>query len=152
MNYIKALSSLIVATKPETIANYLGWRALQITGYMGPSMFTDYELELDKVTQGLATKMPLWRRCLAFVKDNFVYAVSRPYIIENYSATKEGEVALLTQTILRSFKNVLKDCKWIDDKMKIRSWEVLDNVTIHIGFPHWILDDKELEDYYQIVS
>ena len=57
----------------------------------------------------------------------------------------------MVANIQNEFKIILKEVDWMDKKSKENALEKADAIDIKIGYPEWILNDTELNDYYKNV-
>jgi neprilysin len=57
----------------------------------------------------------------------------------------------MVANIQNEFKKILKEVDWMDKKSKENALEKADAIDIKIGYPEWILNDTELNDYYKNV-
>ncbi len=57
----------------------------------------------------------------------------------------------MVANIQNEFKKILNEVDWMDKKSKENALEKADAIDIKIGYPEWILNDTELNDYYKNV-
>ena len=58
----------------------------------------------------------------------------------------------MVKDIQESFKQLIEESDWLDDKAKQKSLEKLDSMILNVGYPDWILINEELDNYYNLVS
>ena len=58
----------------------------------------------------------------------------------------------MIRDIQESFKQLIGESDWLDDKTKQKSLEKLDSMILNVGYPDWILINEELDNYYNLVS
>ena len=57
----------------------------------------------------------------------------------------------MVKYVRRALKRSLKDNDWLDDITKNKSIEKLSAVVEDIGYPDWMLDNKQLDKLYNLV-
>lgn len=148
MPYLIDLSRLIVETKPETIANYLGWAMLVKTGFMTTTKFRNNEMILYQTLRGTKEPEKLYKRCMKLITEDLPYLVSRLYVDNYFDLDQLEEVTMIAKDIKETFREILKDAEWIDDKTRQRALKKLNHLINNIGLPLWILNDDALTAYY----
>ena len=58
----------------------------------------------------------------------------------------------MTEEIMQSFQELLRQITWIDDETKYLAAEKVDAMTLRIGYPDFILDPEILNEKYKTVS
>jgi predicted metalloendopeptidase len=51
-----------------------------------------------------------------------------------------------------SFRVLVGESDWLDDRTKNKSLEKLDAIIENDVYPDWILDNQELDKYYKLVN
>jgi predicted metalloendopeptidase len=51
-----------------------------------------------------------------------------------------------------SFRVLVGESDWLDDSTKNKSLEKLDAFVENVGYPDWILDNQQLDNYYNLVN
>ena len=54
--------------------------------------------------------------------------------------------------LIESFTHILDHAKWMDEETRRFARQKVESMGKKIGFPEFILNDKELEEYYSMVS
>jgi predicted metalloendopeptidase len=62
------------------------------------------------------------------------------------------QVSLMIKYLRDSFKVLVQESDWLDDITKNKSLEKLDAIIENNVYPDWILDNQELDKYYNLVN
>ena len=62
------------------------------------------------------------------------------------------QVGDMVKNIRTAFYSMVKSVDWIDSPTETATLEKVQYVNATIGFPDWILDTNELEDYYDGIN
>lgn len=154
MSYLEALSSILSNYKGNqtVIANYLGWRALQLNGYLTTEQFRKNEFEFDKVKLGIQQPVELWHRCIDFMSAQVPTLVGRSYI-NRWFTEEDVRVAEDIVTFVRgAMEEILRNKEWLDEPTKALALEKLAAFTANVGYPEWVRNDGELFKAFNFVS
>ncbi|KAK3607412.1 hypothetical protein CHS0354_003048 [Potamilus streckersoni] len=147
-NYFPSLAGVLKTTPKEVLANYIVMEALSSTiGYM-PDAFIDASLILDKVESGITELEPRWKRCLQKTNE-FGYATGALYVQENFAENSKGDVVNMFEELRKAFIDNLPAVSWMDDMTRNYAKQKAEAVGRNIGYPDWILDQAELDKYYE---
>ena len=58
----------------------------------------------------------------------------------------------MIKDIQESFRQLIGESDWLDDKTKQKSLEKLNAMILNVGYPDWILINEELDNYYNLVN
>ncbi|CAG2168946.1 unnamed protein product [Oppiella nova] len=150
IKYYKSVTKLLSETPPRVIANYFGWYAVSGLSSWTTSAFRSVTFEFSKVTSGAVKDVELWRYCLNDLSNGLEYAISRLYIDKSFSKKDKQEASLIIKDIKDSFYELIEESDWLDESTKNKSLIKLDAIHRNVGYPDWILDDKELDNYYKL--
>lgn len=53
--------------------------------------------------------------------------------------------------IRQEFKKILRNADWMDDETKKSAFTKVEQLSHHIGYPHELLDDAKIMEYYKNV-
>lgn len=58
----------------------------------------------------------------------------------------------MIKDLKESFQALVNISDWLDDDTKQKSLDKLDAIIENVGYPDWILDNQQLDDYYNLVT
>ncbi|KAL3853849.1 hypothetical protein ACJMK2_013149, partial [Sinanodonta woodiana] len=147
-NYFPLLANVIQTTPKAVLANYIVLKALSSTiGYM-PEAFVGAALVLDKAESGITELEPRWKRCLQKTNE-FGYSTGALYVQENFAEKSKGDVVEMFEELRTVFMDNLPAVSWMDDATRNYAKQKAEAVGRNIGYPDWILDQAELDKYYE---
>ena len=57
----------------------------------------------------------------------------------------------MVNDIKESFDDLIEQSDWLDDSTRQKALKKLDAIHQNVGYPDWILDNKQLDQYYNLV-
>ena len=54
--------------------------------------------------------------------------------------------------IKQSYNQLIKESDWLDEVTKNKSLIKLNAIKQNIGYPDWMISNKELDNYYNLVN
>lgn len=133
LTYFDNLHGLLKITPKRTIANYLIWRATD--------SFTRHFI--------IGNDMSRWKDCVRLTNQQLPIATGAHYIRKNFKVDTKNKVAEMAEHIRKEFKEMLQQNTWMDDKTKLAANHKVDSMSLHIGYPDELNDDKQLEAYFE---
>ena len=58
----------------------------------------------------------------------------------------------MVKDLKESFRELVIISDWLDEETKRKSLLKLDAIIENVGYPDWLLDNQELDKYYNLVS
>ena len=58
----------------------------------------------------------------------------------------------MIKDIKESFRALVNTSDWLDDKTKDKSLHKLNAIIENVGYPDWMLNNEELDKYYNLVN
>ena len=58
----------------------------------------------------------------------------------------------MIKDIKESFRALVNASDWLDDKTKDKSLNKLNAIIENVGYPDWMLNNEELDKYYNLVN
>ena len=153
--YVKALSNWLTNNLPHNktvMANYLGWRLLQNTGFLSTEKFRQNEFDFLNVQEGIKKPVPLWKRCLNVLTDQVPALVGRTYVDSYFTETDVKAASDIVKFVEASYKRVLKEKDWLDSETKDKALKKLDAILSNVGYPEWVKVDAKLLPEFNFVS
>lgn len=150
--YLKHLSHLLLEkTNVSTLANYLGWRVLQINGFMTTKEFRQNEFKFQQTQLGVKKPVELWQRCISYLSNEVPELVGRAYIDRWFTEYDVMKVKTIVNYVAGAYENMLRDNDWLDAETRDLAIEKLKAVTRNVGYPGWVKDDDEITNLFKLV-
>lgn len=157
MGYMTEILTSIKKTKvsKRTIANYIGTNLILQYPMLAISAFVDMNKKFNHEILKYASEENVWISCINKVANFLTFATDYLYVQEiyngkiNISLRKKQKKMMLY--LRQAFENLVKESQWIDDETLSAITEKLYSMTDLIGFPVWILDSKQLDDFYHLM-
>lgn len=78
-------------------------------------------------------------------------AVSWLLVDPTFHSNKARNVLEMLEDIRQAFASLLTETDWMDRKTKIVTLEKNRKMSSQIGFPHWLFNERMLNEYYKDV-
>jgi predicted metalloendopeptidase len=120
--------------------------------YTTSSMRALYQ-EYSKMITSVESTQSRTSYCTSAVNKLMGMAVS--YLIvddKQFLNTTKPKVEMMLDNIRLAFNTLVKNTTWMDYKTQLKTSEKSESMKSLIGFPEWILNKTELENYYKGVS
>ncbi|XP_028587545.1 endothelin-converting enzyme 2 isoform X1 [Podarcis muralis] len=147
--YLQQVSQLINNTDKSVLNNYMIWNLVQKTA---SSLDQRFEAAQEKLLETLyGTKKsctPRWQTCISNTDDTLGFALGALFVKATFDRHSKEIAEDMIAEIRTAFEESLDHLDWMDEKTKQAAKEKADSIYDMIGFPEFILDDKELDDVY----
>ncbi|XP_075746233.1 neprilysin-1-like [Rhipicephalus microplus] len=149
--YLKKLSRLLKSVPSSIVANYLGWRIVQVMGQHAMSRFRQAQFRFDHYRYLLQEPTEVPRQCVRITMRLLGFAVGRLYFDRHVSkaSLRYKGVYDMAEELRQAFSVLIDMSRWMDSKTKERALVKLRRLQLNIGFPPWIRSDHELDEYYK---
>ncbi|XP_043288930.1 neprilysin-2-like [Venturia canescens] len=131
--FFTELEKLLAETPKRTVANYLLWAP--VWGSL------DY--------LGLPPNTPNPEVCARDVITKFQILTSAMYVRRYFSKEAKRNAIEMVEDLMRQAIDMLEKNDWMDNTTKARALEKARTMTSYVGYPDELLDDHELEKYYE---
>ncbi|XP_054153016.1 neprilysin-1-like isoform X2 [Oppia nitens] len=152
IDYYKGVSELFEKTPVRVIANYFGWMTVMNLGSYTTKQFRDIVFTFDKVVSGVEKETELWQTCTNSLSSSLQYAVSRLYVDKKFTQKDKEEAALMINDIKESYNQLIAESDWLDESTKNKSLIKLNAIKQNIGYPDWLLNNDDLDNYYKLTQ
>jgi len=151
VHYLIDLSRLLAKTDRRVIANYLGWRVVESFGFLiGGSAFVEIQQNFYSTESKEGTKL-IKKQCLEPITKSLPYLMARIYLDKHLPLQARKNARKIVESVKQSFLQSMATKTWIDDS-KEELLQRVKSVQVNIGYPDWILDDKNLVNQYSILN
>ncbi|CAD5215091.1 unnamed protein product [Bursaphelenchus xylophilus] len=148
IEFFNRLSELIQKTDLKVIANYMFWRFTSGWSLQLDERFEDVTQEFMKQFVGKQTKSPRWKDCESAVNSRLNYASGAMYVREFFKDDDRKAAQDMVKDLREAFRTMLKDNDWMKDETKAYALKKADEMQALIGYPDFVFNDTELDDYY----
>uniref|UniRef100_A0A3P9B557 endothelin-converting enzyme 1 n=1 Tax=Maylandia zebra TaxID=106582 RepID=A0A3P9B557_9CICH len=132
--YLQQVSELINKTDRSLLNNYMMWTLVQKS--VG---------SLDQRFENSCT--PRWQTCIGNTDDTLGFALGALFVKATFDKQSKEIAEKMINAIRSAFKEALDQLSWMDDQTRQAAKDKADAIYDMIGFPEFILDSKELDDY-----
>eukprot|EP00094_Tigriopus_californicus_P012658 TCALIF_12236-PA protein Name:"Similar to Mmel1 Membrane metallo-endopeptidase-like 1 (Mus musculus)" AED:0.04 eAED:0.04 QI:0/0.66/0.25/0.75/1/1/4/0/771 len=152
--YMADLSTLLTASSPRTISNYLGWRVVK-----SMFQFLNHDarailLRFNKALTGVKVETPRWKFCANLVGfdstslKRFEIPIGSMYAMRHFSSQAKSKVLNLIQYLRKAFKDILDDIDWMDEVTRGNAQEKLTKIAENIAYPEEMLEQSLVDGLY----
>lgn len=148
-NYIKESNITI------TLMNYLSWAIIRgmakAEGTSLHKLYLEYKnkTSISPVEEGKDINMLCIRRLL---EHNMAYSTAAQFYSKaKFDQESKQEVMKIMEYVNITFQYIVKNNSWMSENTRAIVLERLNNVTLVIGYPDWLMDDSTMNKLYQFV-
>ncbi|KAM4769787.1 endothelin-converting enzyme 2 isoform 2-T2 [Cyanocitta cristata] len=91
---------------------------------------------------------PRWQTCISNTDDTLGFALGSLFVKATFDRDSKAIAEEMISEIRAAFEVSLDQLDWMDEKTRQAAKEKADAIYDMIGFPDFILDNKELDDVY----
>ncbi|KAM7160896.1 endothelin-converting enzyme 2 [Macrochelys suwanniensis] len=147
--YLQQVSEFINSTDRSILNNYMIWNLVQKTA---SSLDQRFEMAQEKLLETLyGTKKsctPRWQTCISNTDDTLGFALGSLFVKATFDRDSKEIAEEMISEIRAAFEESLDQLDWMDRTTRQAAKEKADAIYDMIGFPDFILDNKELDDVY----
>ena len=148
VNYVVKAIEILKKTPQKTLISYFYWELISGFGSHISEQYRKIKFEFDKVRYGLEEMVTREIMCQEFTLQMFDMVLSRMFVSKHFSKDEKLAASQMIEAIQASYHDIIATNDWLDDITRQKSLEKLVKVTKNVGYPDWIMDDKELDKYY----
>ena len=165
-DYIYKAIEILQKVPERTFANFVGWQVVSRYAPYSDEKFRRYQNDFLKVVTGVQIMPMRWLPCYELVRSEIGMAVSRLYVEHHFSQDQQVmasnfplrsiielnikipfQAARLVELILSSYKELVDKSDWLGDS-KDSAKDKLRLLRKNVGYPHWIMDNKQLDKFF----
>ncbi|XP_061493454.1 endothelin-converting enzyme 2 isoform X2 [Rhineura floridana] len=147
--YLQQVSQLIKNTDQSILNNYMIWNLVQKTASTLDQRFEAAQEKLLETLYGTKKSCtPRWQTCISNTDDTLGFALGALFVKATFDRHSKEIAEDMIAEIRTAFEESLDQLDWMDEKTRQAAKEKADSIYDMIGFPEFILDDKELDDVY----
>ncbi|XP_066245924.1 neprilysin-4-like [Euwallacea similis] len=151
VKYLLELVYLLSNTDHKIIQNYIIWRFIQQRLNNLDSKFLELEQRFNFALYGREKQPQRWQFCVTQVNTHMGMASGSLFVRKYFDQTSKNDTIQITQALIASFKDILKESTWIDPHTKTYARMKIENMDLKIGFPDFVLNETELSmRYYDV--
>lgn len=152
LGYMKNLVGLLAKTESKTVANYLLWRFVRHRISNLDDRFKDAKQKFYFVLFGREESPPRWKNCVNQVNTNMGMALGAMFVRRYFDENSKQDTIDMTSDIQQSFREILNATEWIDAPTKLLAEMKVNEMSLRIGYPDFILNHDELNEKYKDLS
>uniref|UniRef100_A0A7E4V4W6 Neprilysin-2 n=1 Tax=Panagrellus redivivus TaxID=6233 RepID=A0A7E4V4W6_PANRE len=147
--YFDRLSKLLTATDTRVITNYILWRYTASWSLQLDERFEDIQQDFLKEFIGRKTKSPRWKDCNSAAGGRLSYASGAMYVRAHFDKRDRAAALDMIEDLRATFREILLETTWMQEGTRKYALEKAAEMQSLIGYPDFILDDGELDAYYE---
>lgn len=146
--YMKDLVLLLHSTDASTIANYLFWRFVRHRVNNLDNKFLEAKQRFYFELFGREKSPQRWKSCIVQVNSNMGMAVGSMFVKKYFDENSKLDTLKMTKELQENFRKILNATDWIDAQTRILANEKVDEMSLKIGYPDFILSEPDLNEKY----
>lgn len=150
--YIEDAIEVLKATPRRKLQNLLAWGIVVNFGAFTTDKLRNIEYDFAATLRGSRTNQPHWRLCYSIANSRLPFALSRVYVDAHFTAQDKKEATVLVEEIKSSFKNIMSKETWLDSQTQALALEKLAAIKENVAYGEWMVNDKELDKYYEFLN
>ncbi|EFX85605.1 hypothetical protein DAPPUDRAFT_46047, partial [Daphnia pulex] len=147
-DYLKELVQLLDETPPRVLANYIHWRIVHNLAPYTNERMTDLQIEFAKENEGILKETPRPEKCVEIINKLMGYAMGSVYVERVFDDESIEEIKTMIANLKMAFKSLVNETTWMDPDTKSIAKDKVDAMIEFVGYPPWIKNKQEVEDYY----
>ena len=147
-DYMKELVTLLGDTNRKTVANYLLWRFVRHRINNVDDRFDDIKQTFYHALFGREESPSRWKVCIAQVNTNMGMALGSMFVRKYFDENSKKDTLKMTHELQQAFREILKTTDWLDDQTKYLAELKVNAMSLKIGYPDFILNERELNEKY----
>jgi predicted metalloendopeptidase len=151
-NYMLQLVQLIEKTEPSIVANYILWRFVRHRANNLDNKFLEAKQTFYQECFGRETSPPRWKSCVTQVNSNMGMAVGALFVRKFFDEKSKHDVMTMVRELQMSFREILNETDWIDEKTRKLALKKLEAMSLKIGYPDFILTRNKLDEKYAALN
>ncbi|KAI1699239.1 peptidase family m13 domain-containing protein [Ditylenchus destructor] len=148
LEFFKRLAKLLQSTDKKIIADYIIWRYTSAWSFQLDERFDDVQQSFLKSFIGKQSKSPRWKDCIAAAGSRLSYASGAMYVRKHFNKEDRGAALEMIEDLRGSFRIMLNENDWMMEETKVYALEKANEMLSLIGFPDFIYNDTQLDEYY----
>ncbi|XP_031777451.1 neprilysin-2-like [Nasonia vitripennis] len=148
-SFLADFEKLIQTTPKRILANYLLWRvSMDSASFLGDKVQA-IQTKYEAVLTGKKEKGERWKTCLSDITYNLYVGASAIYVRKYFDKESKHDAEEMIENLQKSFKNILLELDWMDEKTKKAALEKVDWIAPYIAYPNEFFEDQKLDDFYK---
>lgn len=143
------LLKLLEKTPKRVIANYAITVAVASIGHALNREIKGVDNRLAQRLFGTTSESLRWKECVTVATQRMKVAVAAVYARKYFNEDAKKNVASIVTNLHTKFLQILEGVDWMDDATKNTALNKAKDIEMHIAYPHELMNDTVLDDYYK---
>ncbi|XP_057304253.1 endothelin-converting enzyme homolog [Hydractinia symbiolongicarpus] len=152
LKYFQKLQGVLENTSFSVIKNH----ALLHVAAAYADLLTDDIILMQKNLSiakfGVYEKLPRWKRCLFATDNGLGMALGGMFVKKAFAQKSKTEANSMVKRVRDAFTETLSNLDWMDSVTQKAAKAKAQMIAQKIGYPHYILDPKKLDEHYKGVN
>lgn len=154
LSYLQTAAHILDSTPLSVVQNWFAWLITVQAGlWTTPEMFTSVRKFTGEHKEEWDSN---WKNgTVAFcstLPSRFPIAMGRIYVQSHFQPAEKTEAESLVTFIEKEFRQSLLTNRWLDSETLKAALAKLDAIVKHVGYPDWLLSDKQLNTIFSHLS
>lgn len=141
---------VILTTPKRVLKNYIGWRFISNFGKYSSEQFRKSYYSFIKVLTGMKKTPERESTCRSLPYYYLDFALSQLFVKDNFTEKEKNSVSNMVDAIQSSYRQLIVENDWLDNQTRVEALKKLDNVRKNVAYPPWLLNNRELDSYYNL--
>ncbi|KAF0306444.1 Endothelin-converting enzyme 1 [Amphibalanus amphitrite] len=145
--YIQKLNELIRTENKRTVHHYLVWTVIRRHLMAMSADYVYQRTQMDVAFQRGRRPPSRPEFCRSSLDQHMPEAVGMLFVKDHIGLETLHQTANFTGRLVAAFSDSLRP--WMTEAVRRRANGILGNTSFHYGFPKWIMDERELDSYFE---
>ncbi|CAG5043616.1 unnamed protein product [Parnassius apollo] len=152
LRYMSLMAAYLSKTSPVVIELYI-W--IKVAEVLAVHTTTEIRALFDTSNEqlhydnGISSSTPRSLRCASAVNDMLGMAVAYAIVDPHFMNVTKPKIESMLNELKNALAHLVGKTKWMDDNTKLETYKKIIQMKTLIGFPDWLIDEKNLELYYE---
>ncbi|XP_050462016.1 endothelin-converting enzyme homolog [Cataglyphis hispanica] len=149
LDYLKDAALILAVFEEEALESYVWWTVVDtVVPHSSEKLRNIWTTYINKLME-VEIKESKSLHCASTVNKLMGMAVSWLFVDPTFHSNKGRKVMEMLEDIKEAFASLVVKMDWMDQSTKIATLEKNRKMRSGIGFPEWLFDEKQLDEYYE---
>eukprot|EP00056_Hartaetosiga_gracilis_P003946 m.69702 g.69702 ORF g.69702 m.69702 type:complete len:714 (-) comp11642_c0_seq1:102-2243(-) len=151
-DFFEKLNDAFSSFDTSDVNSYLQFRLIHRFVSQLDETANDIHLKLQQALYGSSSLPPQWEICVNAVDNALGFELGRFYVEKYFTEAAKNKIDSMIESIRSAFLSRLSDVQWMDAPTRDVAKGKANAVVQKIGYPEFIMNNKELKKYYEHVT
>lgn len=151
-SYFTAMFEVLDNTSQTTVMQYIRWMRLRSLLSHLSKPYRDAQFNYQRALSGVTSEPQRERTCMGLIDAVYGFVLGNLFVNAAFAGESRTIAEEMIQDIRSAFKDELPSLEWMDDATRQVAAEKADAVLEKIGYPNYVVNVTELQDFYEDVQ